>query len=431
MHIPPEPTHVDSSLVTSPPKFERDPAPSAGLRLGMSLLWLVFGLPISGLLFLGLPGVFARIGVERLEHADVPIEVWSELEPWIALMVVMAAVNGWSSFAHRRPRLADEQRQRRLRAWFILGGLNFVAWRGLLALELVPRTQLNPILHYLALSGLLVWASSTLAWLSGRGLSFVFAPVERYAMRSPALRGGLATAGPLSLVGALAVTGTVVELEADEISDDLRVLVANNFKDEWSVKDDGPEFIRGALGAGSGGASTGSRRPMPPGPPDDWFSRCIEIIYREPPRPYLYNRGVTWAQNYAILDAESVAADAALKVCSRNEAPNHLPSYYRRAVENTARTAFRKERRRFGQCQAPSHERIGIPPGEAAEDCLLEKLCELSEQRPRDYEVLMLTLTGHDDREIALHLGIERDAAKKRRQRAEERMRDYAHECIE
>ncbi|PRQ00534.1 RNA polymerase sigma factor [Enhygromyxa salina] len=426
MYPPPEPTHIDHSLVPAPP----EPEPSPGLRLSMSLLWLLFGLPASALLFLGIPGLFARIGVDRLEHAEVPIEVWSELEPWIALAVLMAVVNARSAFAHRRQLPSDEQRQFRRRAWFVLGGINFVAWRGLLALELVPRTELNPLLHYFALSGLMVWGSASLAWISGRALSFVFAPVERYAMRTPALRGGLVTAGPLSLVAVVAVTGTALELDADELGDDLRVLVADNFEDEWSVGEDGPEVIRGALGPGSTGTSAGSNRPPPPDPPDDWFSRCIEILYRGPPQPPLYQRGVTLAQSYTFIDAESAAADAALSVCTRQKPPRELSSYYTKVVINEARDQYRKQRR-FGQCRVPSHEHIGLPPGEAPEDCLLDKLCQLSTERPQDYEVLVLELTGHDDREIARHLGIKRDAAKKRRQRAERRMREYALECIE
>ncbi|WP_146155405.1 hypothetical protein [Enhygromyxa salina] len=345
----------------------------------------------------------------------MPIEVWSELDPWLALTLLMALVNRWSTFAHRRSPLAPDQRKRRLTAWLVVGGLNVFTWRGLLFLEEFGASQLEPLLHYLALSMLMAWTSTSLAWVSGRGLSLIFRSVEQRALHSASLRGGLVTAGPLSLVAVVAVGGVTVGFDRDEAVTEVRALVEDNFTNELHH---------------DGGGSGGTHGPSSP-PPEtarEWFERCIEEIYRGPGRS-LYARGVTKAARYSRIDAESAAADAALKVCTRGEAPRELSGFYLRAVENTARTYHRKARR-LGECSAPSPGQHTMPTGESTEDCVLEKLCQMSEIRPTDYEVLMLSLTDHDDADIARHFGIEREAAKKRRQRAERRLGDFARECV-
>jgi DNA-directed RNA polymerase specialized sigma24 family protein len=384
--------------VPSRPSEAGPPHISLGTRLGIWLLWLCVGLPASATVFLGMPLLLALIALEQLERAHVPLEVWSELEPWVALLLLTSFVNWWASFRHRaldrdRSGLARQQ-------WLLLGGIIAAAWLGLLSIERMPRSELNPVLHYWALSAMIAWSSLTLAWVSGRVVSFALAPLERRALVSGPLRGSLATAGPLTALSWVAVGGATLSLDADRAVDDARALIESSVKDDWSI---------GASGGATGGSSRSSSRQQP----STWFSECIDRIYRES----LWNKGVRSIQSYRGLDAESIAADAAIRVCSHS-APEDLERYYLRAVRNAANSEHRRNQRLF-ECMVSPGPGLEIPSGETREDCVHAQLCKLPSD---DQDVLRNYFLGETAPELALREGIALATAEKRRTRAKQRL---------
>jgi DNA-directed RNA polymerase specialized sigma24 family protein len=382
--------------------------PAPGMRLGLWLLWLCFGLPTGSLLFLGIPALLALFAVGMLERASVPLEVWSELEPWIALLLLTAAVHWRASFSYRR---SVEGRPTASRWWFILGGTIAVVWLGLFRLEQVPRTVINPVLHYVALSAVMVWSALTLAWVGGRIIAYAIGRVERRALRSATLRGSLATAGPLCVLSIAAVGATALGVDADNAVDDTRALVENSFKNDWSLGD----------GGSSPGGESGSRRRPEPGA---WFGQCIEQIYRG--NPSLFDKAVAQAarRRHWGNDPESIAADAAIAVCSRTR-PEQLDRYYLRAVSNRANTAYERDRR-FGECPLPVVDPYPIP-SDSLEDCVRQSICRMNED---DQDALVNFLQGETALELAARRQISFTAAEKRISRAKKRLRAVAQdEC--
>ncbi len=126
-------TNVSSAPTSLPP----------GVRLGVWLLWLCFGLPASSIVFLGIPAMLAWFAVGMLDKVGVPLEVWTELEPWVALLMLATMVNHRASFTHRRA-IESGERSSFVVLWVAGGGLAVLTWAGLLGLELVPRTEVLP-----------------------------------------------------------------------------------------------------------------------------------------------------------------------------------------------------------------------------------------------------------------------------------------------
>jgi DNA-directed RNA polymerase specialized sigma24 family protein len=392
-----------------------DPSPPRiplGTRFGIWLLWLCLGLPASASVFLGVPLLLTLFALNMLEHADVPLEVWSELEPWVALLFLAGVINWWASFRHRALGQAPGQGDRSgvaRQQWLLLGRIIGGVWLVLFALERLPRTELNPVLHYWALSAVIAWSSLTLAWFSGRVLSLGLAPLERRALASGPLRGSLATAGPMAALSLVAVGTATLNLDVDEAVEDSRALIEGSFKDDWSI---------GGAGAG-GGRSRGSSRPSP----SRWFDECIERIYRE----RLFEKGVRNVRHYSGIDAESIAAEAAIRVCS-NSAPENLERYYLRAVTNGANSAHTRNRR-LGTCTFSPGAGFEIPSGETRDDCVHEQLCKLPED---DRDVLLHYLMGETAPELARREDIPLATAEKRRTRAKQRlMTEARRECFD
>jgi hypothetical protein len=376
-----------------------------GTRLGIWLLWLCLGLPASAMFFLGVPVLLALFALEQLEEAGVPMEVWSELEPWAALLVLTGVINWWASFRHRA--LDRDRSGIALQQWLLLGGLSAAAWLGLFGIERIPRSELNPVLHYLALSAVVAWSSLTLAWWSGRALSLGFAAVERRAVVSGPLRGSLATAGPLTALGLVAAGTAAVAIDDERIIDGTRALVEGTFKDEWSI------------GEGGGGSGGSGRSRGGPGAPPLWFDECLSQIYAGDPS--WWQQGVWRVDRYIGIDAESIAADAAIDVCMTNK-PRDLKRYYFAAVQNGANSDYRR-RRRLSECvRSPTDDFL---LDKTRTDCVYELLCKLEKS---DQDVLTHLLLGGTAQELADLEHIQLAAAEKRRTRARKTLAKRARE---
>lgn len=408
------PARTDEASPTAPGPQQKLPG---GARFGTWLLWLCFGLPGSAALFVLVPGFLGVWGAEVLDKSDVPLEVWSEFEPWMALFVVATLVNHQASFRHRN-KIKSESPFGVL--WVVAGGVAGLAWLGLLGLERIPKTELNPQLHYWALAGVLVWTGLSLAWASGRVVSMILAPIERRALVSGPLRGSLATAGPISALALVVVGGVSFGLDEDDAVDDMRVLVASSFEDDWSLIETKSEG-----GGGGSAASVSSKRERESGLDSD----CIDTIY-EGGESSLFQKAVRSISSYRYVDAEDVAADAAINVCLDKNHPaelSNLRDYYLRSVKNRAKSRYSRHKR-FAECSWDMDEPYRIPSGETPQDCLRQQLCRMG---PDDQEVLVHLFKGGTARELAGLRMIGQEAAKKQQQRARTRLKAaFRRECM-
>lgn len=407
---------VDTALVPAKPL-------PGGPRVGIWLLWLCFGLPASALAFLLLPGYLAIHAVELLEQAGIPLEAWTELEPWLGLTLLAACVNHRASFRHRRALLAADSRRKLGYAWLGTGALLGLGWVGLLGLENVPETTILPQLHYLALSGAMVWTGLSLAWLSGRVVSLVLFVAERRALDSAQLRGGLSTAGPLSAVALVAIVGSSVGLDRVDGTRAMQTVVADTFKNERSL-------VRELL-SGAGSSSSGSSSVAPPSKPKrrpELLAGCIEDLFAGGKRS-IYWQGVRKISGFDRLDPESIASDTALKVCSRPKRPEELRSYFLESVYKNALTENTREKK-FGACNIYLDDGHRVPDLEILESCLYEQLCRLPDA---DHNALVSVLRGETAKEFAARGGaVSTGAAKKKRQRAKKRYFErVSQECME
>lgn len=402
-------------MIEGPSNFDPHASPSTGTSLvpanlsrGSSVsiwvLWLLIGLPASALVFVLVPGYIALHASEWLEAAEVPLEAWTELEPWIGLALLAAAVHHQASFRHRRPAMSEGSRTTVGQMWLTAGGLATLAWLGLLGLENLPQTKILPELHYIALSSTMVWLGLSLAWLSGCGVSLILVGVERRAAVSQGFRGGLYTAAPATVL-LVAVAGGSLGLDANERVDEARTLIEDSFEDDWSVL-----------------ADAGSERPraLSPAPSKtraERFNACIEQLYKNG-KGSIYWRGVKAIRGYPHVDGESVASETAISVCSRPEPPEDLRSYYLKSVKNRARTDYSRTKR-FGTCSFELRDReYRMPTGETMEDCVYEQLCKLDDP---DRHLMFGLLDGLTASEFAERERISQEAAQKRRTRAKRR----------
>lgn len=122
-------------------------------------------------------------------------------------------------------------------------------------------------------------------------------------------------------------------------------------------------------------------------------------------------------------DAESIAADAMIRVCSQHKQrpiSGKLAAYYTTAISNAIKDAAKKHRR---ECPFtdPNDLNRAVTPNPTARRELEEVLCRLE---PKDREVIELDLAGYTGREIADELKISHSAARKRLERAKEALEE-------
>jgi DNA-directed RNA polymerase specialized sigma24 family protein len=371
----------DASWSNSPVRDSKKLPP--GPWISVALLWLCFGLPVSALAFIGVPALLALFGAGLLDAAKVPLEHWSAAEPWVLVALTAIAIHRRASFFHRREEVGPSS----MRLWIGVGALVSVAWLGLLGLEHVPRTELNPKLHYWALSIVVGWSSLTIAWITGRGVSRILLPLELAVLRSATTRGAVTAAGPMSAVGMLAVGGVVLGYDlAEEQIEDAQAVVSSSLPESSSRPTD----------------------------PRTWtFEECIEAIY-EGGHNSPFKQAVRKVSSLVGADAEDIAAETSITVCEKQPSVRELRSYYLKSVVNRARTSHTR-RNRLDECIFAGEEAYRIPTGETLGDCAFAQLCKLKLEQQ---QVLRLYLQNFTGEEIATQLGITTAAATKRRQRA-------------
>lgn len=364
-------------------------SPEWPAKLGMWLLWLCVGLPASTLVFLGIPAFLALLALASLAEGGLEPErlagPWLSLGPWLALGALGVLVNHRASHHHRRPP-RDTRTGRRV--WLVIGLTTNLGALILIGLELTPETQLHPEIHYVGLSLGIAWWVLSLAYLSGRVVSALAAPVERWAVRSQAVSGGLTATGPMTAIALVAVVGSNIAHEG----------------------------IENSLGAKSLTSSSSPASGMPGMPAPRWsFNRCIEELYQDrlgKASSYAYEVRRVQRSFRSGLDAHSIASDAAIRVCLKVEKDRkqmwskELYSYYRSAVTRGAQNEIRKGRRiDFRSCRVnwdPQDPLSPILEDELTHRCLHEQLCAM---KAEDRAVLMPFLLGSKAREIAKELG--------------------------
>ena len=146
------------------------------------------------------------------------------------------------------------------------------------------------------------------------------------------------------------------------------------------------------------------------------FDQCINELMRGSPSEYDTAVGRISSRLF-VGDAEDVATDKVLSVCSRHAAEpiRDLGPYYNRAVRNAVNDLVRNDDRelmvchmdRYGTDQDP-YARIRLREVEQA-------MCGLSRD---NQEALFLVAEGLSGREIAARLGVTRDAGRQRVRRA-------------
>jgi|GEM_PF-4686355 len=367
------------------------------VKIGVWLVWLSVGLPVSAVLFLGVPAFGALLVLVFLSQAGVPpdqlVGPWLTPEPWFVLGAIGIRVHHRASHRHRLP---PREPGAGRRIWVLVGVVGTLGMVAVVGLEVIPRTDLHPAIHYAVVSSALGWWVLSLAYLSGRGFSALAVSVERWALSNRAIQGALVATGPMSMIAVAAVVSTNVIHEVIET-------VAQE-------------------SLGSAAPTTGGAGPEQPSD----FNQCLLELYG-PPDPSQFTKAAIRVNGYGVgVDGEDVAAETALAVCFKGgRRGQSLERYYARSVSNRANTARGRGRRSIDSCDFSWGP--GLPGVDSdMEDCLRRQLCALSAS---DQEALRLNLLGYTDSEVADDLELTKSAAQKRVRRSRQRFVRRAREA--
>jgi DNA-directed RNA polymerase specialized sigma24 family protein len=381
-----------------------------GTWLALRLVTLVLGLPTCAALFLGAPIVLAACGVVLLHWAGVRFEPWSEVVRWqdpgrwiqpAAIALVLFVIRSSPDSNARTPGRG---------LWMVLGLLVGAPWALALAYEFLAGRGLPPTLHYTLLAALSIWLCWTLAWMSGTGLGRVHAKARELALGSAVVRGAIMAGGPTLALG---VGGTAAVFVASDLDRQSIDALADDATDAFAeakslqpARRDRPRTVR-------------DREVTLSLSPDE----CFERIYRGRAGQRLWDRAVRAARSRGAWDPETVASEAAMRVCAKRREYRDFDAY---VIEAARRITGRWQQRdhRIGQCELAWTRR---PAPLDDEECIGELLCRIDEP---NQSIVRLFLEGHTDAEIAMQLSLSPTATTKRRQRAIESLSVSAqHEC--
>lgn len=140
----------------------------------------LLALPAAALVFVGVPLLLMAIGFSLLDEDGVDIErtvgpSWLTPEFGVAAGLVIVVVFVRACWAHHRgPSYPGVWVP-----WWVLGALLNGGWVATTAIELAPKSTLNPEVHAFFLWVCFVWLTITMSWATGRLASRLFRRLER------------------------------------------------------------------------------------------------------------------------------------------------------------------------------------------------------------------------------------------------------------